>query len=157
MSRSVLVTGGGSGIGRAVVARFAAAGDRVVALGRDAAALERLPAELHSGATGPIETRVCDVGDEDAVAAAFAAAGPLDVLVNNAGFSESAPLERTTLESWQQHLAVNATGAFLCSRAALPAMRERGSGAIVTVASTAGRIGAPYTPPTPPPSTPRWG
>ncbi|MBS1878786.1 MAG: SDR family oxidoreductase [Actinobacteria bacterium] len=145
MSRSVLVTGGSSGIGRAVVARFAAGGDRVVALGRDAAALERLPADLHSGVTGPIETVACDVTDEEAVGAAFAAAGPLDVLVNNAGFAESAPLERTTLESWQRHLAVNATGAFLCTRAALPAMRERGRGAIVTVASTAARVGAPYT------------
>jgi NAD(P)-dependent dehydrogenase (short-subunit alcohol dehydrogenase family) len=145
VSRSVLVTGGGSGIGRAVVARFAAAGDRVVAIGRDAATLERLPAELHSGATGPIETLVCDVSDEEAVARAFERAGPLDVLVNNAGFAASAPLERTTLESWQRHLAVNATGAFLCTRAALPAMRERGQGAIVTVASTAGRVGAPYT------------
>jgi len=141
----VLVTGGASGIGRAVVARFAAAGDRVVAVGRDAAKLELLAAELHSGGAGPLETLVYDVTEEDAVAAAFAAAGPLDVLVNNAGFAASAPLEQTTLESWQRHLAVNATGAFLCTRAALPAMRERGRGAIVTVASTAGRIGAPYT------------
>lgn len=145
MSRSVLITGGSSGIGRATVARFAAAGDRVIALGRDQAALELLVADLHSGATGPIETVACDVTDEAAVSAAFEAAGPLDVLVNNAGFSESAPLERTSLESWRRHLDVNATGAFLCTRAALPGMRERGGGAIVTVASTVARVGAPYT------------
>jgi NAD(P)-dependent dehydrogenase (short-subunit alcohol dehydrogenase family) len=145
LSRSVLVTGGSSGIGRAVVARFAVEGDRVTALGRDEGALERLPAELHSGVTVPISTHVCDITDEAAVERVFAEAGPFDVLVNNAGFAESAPLERTTLESWERHLAVNATGAFLCTRAALPAMRERGRGAIVTVASTAGRVGAPYT------------
>jgi NAD(P)-dependent dehydrogenase (short-subunit alcohol dehydrogenase family) len=67
------------------------------------------------------------------------------VLVNNAGVAESAPLTRTTLESWTRHLAVNATGAFLCTRAVLDGMRERDEGAIVTVASTAGRVGAPYT------------
>jgi NAD(P)-dependent dehydrogenase (short-subunit alcohol dehydrogenase family) len=58
---------------------------------------------------------------------------------------ESAPLHQTTLESWQRHLNVNATGAFLCMRAVIPGMRERAEGAIVTVASTAGRAGVPYT------------
>ena len=123
MSRLVVVTGGGGGIGRAVVARFEALGDRVVGVGR----------------------RECDVTDEAAVTAFFDRLGTVDVLVNNAGFAESAPLHRTTLESWRAHLDVNATGAFLCTRAAVPGMRERGRGAIVTVASTAGRVGAPYT------------
>ena len=67
------------------------------------------------------------------------------MLVNNAGVAESAPLPRTTLESWRKHLDVNATGAFLCTRAVVGGMRERGRGTIVTVASTAGRVGAPYT------------
>jgi NAD(P)-dependent dehydrogenase (short-subunit alcohol dehydrogenase family) len=123
VSRLVVVTGGGGGIGRAVVARFEALGDRVVGVGR----------------------RECDVTDESAVTALFDRLGPVDVLVNNAGVGESAPLHRTTLESWRAHLDVNATGAFLCTRAAVPGMRERGRGAIVTVASTAGRVGAPYT------------
>jgi NAD(P)-dependent dehydrogenase (short-subunit alcohol dehydrogenase family) len=133
--RTVVVTGGAKGIGRATVARFCAAGDRVVALGRDA------EAALAAG----VETYVCDVTDETAVADTFEAIGPVDVLVNNAGMGESAPLHRTTLESWRRHLEVNATGAFLCMRAVVPGMRERGSGAIVTVASTAGRAGVPYT------------
>jgi NAD(P)-dependent dehydrogenase (short-subunit alcohol dehydrogenase family) len=122
-ARVVVVTGGAGGIGRAVAARFAAAGDRVLAPGRDE----------------------CDVTDEGSVAAFFGGAGPVDVLVNNAGTAESAPLERTTLASWRAQLEVNATGAFLCTRAALPGMVERGSGRIVTVASTAGLVGAPYT------------
>jgi NAD(P)-dependent dehydrogenase (short-subunit alcohol dehydrogenase family) len=123
MSRLVVVTGGTRGIGAAVAARFEAAGDRVLAPGR---------AE-------------CDVTDEAAVAAYFADAGPVGVLINNAGISTSAPTARTTLADWRAQLDVNATGAFLCTRAVLPGMRERGSGRIVTVASTAGRVGYRYT------------
>jgi NAD(P)-dependent dehydrogenase (short-subunit alcohol dehydrogenase family) len=121
--RLVVVTGGAGGIGRAVAARFAAAGDRVLAPGRGD----------------------CDVTVEESVAAFFESAGAVDVLVNNAGVAESAPLARTTLDAWREHLDVNATGAFLCTRAVLESMRSRGSGAIVTVASVAGRVGARYT------------
>jgi NAD(P)-dependent dehydrogenase (short-subunit alcohol dehydrogenase family) len=123
MTRLVVVTGGTRGIGAAVAARFTAAGDRVLAPGR---------AE-------------CDVTDEAAVAAFFAEAGPVDVLVNNAGISASAPSTRTTLADWHSQLDVNATGAFLCTRAVLAGMCERGTGRIVTVASTAGRAGYRYT------------
>ena len=123
MSRLVVVTGGTKGIGKAVADRFTAAGDRVEAVGRD-----RL-----------------DVTDEQAVSAFFEEVGPVDVLVNNAGVGTSAPLARLTLEDWSLHLAVNATGAFLCTRAVLAGMIERGTGRIVTVASTAGLAGARYT------------
>jgi NAD(P)-dependent dehydrogenase (short-subunit alcohol dehydrogenase family) len=121
--RLVVVTGGGSGIGRATAARFAALGDDVLAPGREQ----------------------CDVTDEVSVAAFFERAGAVDVLVNNAGMAESAPLVRTTLASWRAHLDVNATGVFLCTRAVIAGMCERGHGAVITVASTAGRAGAPYT------------
>ena len=67
------------------------------------------------------------------------------MLVNNAGVAWSAPLDRTTLEDWRAHLEVNATGAFLCTRAVIGGMIERGDGRIVTVASTAGLAGARYT------------
>ena len=135
MSRTVVVTGGAKGIGRALVERFTALGDDVVALGRDREALHRMS----------VRTAVCDVTDEAAVASTFASLGRVDVLVNTAGFAETAPLARTTLESWGRHLDVNVTGPFLCMRAVVPGMTERGSGSIVTVASTAGRVGAPYT------------
>jgi NAD(P)-dependent dehydrogenase (short-subunit alcohol dehydrogenase family) len=121
--RLVVVTGGGGGIGRATAARFAALGDDVLAPGREQ----------------------CDVTDEASVTAFFERAGAVDVLVNNAGMAESAPLVRTTLASWRAHLDVNATGVFLCTRAVIGGMRERGHGAVITVASTAGRAGTPYT------------
>ncbi len=137
MSRIVVVTGGAKGIGLAITQQFAALGDQVVALGRDAQAL--------AGAGDGIHTEICDVTDEHAVASTFERIGDVDVLVNNAGIAESAPLRRTTLEMWQRHLDVNVTGSFLCTRAAVESMRARGSGAVITVASTAGRVGAPYT------------
>jgi NAD(P)-dependent dehydrogenase (short-subunit alcohol dehydrogenase family) len=134
--RVVVVTGGGKGIGKAVVERFAAQGDRVVAVGRDRRALETTEAAA---------TEVCDVTDQDQVATLFERVGRVDVLINNAGVAASAPLGRTTLADWRAHLDVNATGAFLCTRAVVGTMIERGDGRIVTVASTAGRIGSRYT------------
>ena len=123
MSRVVVVTGGTRGIGEAIAGHFAALGERVIALGC---------------ADG-------DVTDEAAVADIFERTGPVDVLVNNAGVSASADIARTTLDDWRAQIDVNATGAFLCTRAVLGGMRERDRGRIVTVASTAGLQGARYT------------
>jgi NAD(P)-dependent dehydrogenase (short-subunit alcohol dehydrogenase family) len=123
VSRVVVVTGGTKGIGKAVAERFAAAGDRVEAVGRD---------EL-------------DVADEASVESYFERLGRVDVLVNNAGVASGAPLARTTLADWHAHLAANATGAFFCTRAVVGGMIERGDGRIVTVASIAGVTGARYT------------
>jgi NAD(P)-dependent dehydrogenase (short-subunit alcohol dehydrogenase family) len=121
VSRVVVVTGGAKGIGKAIAERFG--DDQVHAPGHD---------EL-------------DVTDEAAVLAFFERVGRVDVLVNNAGLAVGAPLARTTLDDWRAHLDVNATGAFLCTRAVLGGMIERGDGRIVTVASVAGLVGARYT------------
>jgi NAD(P)-dependent dehydrogenase (short-subunit alcohol dehydrogenase family) len=121
VSRTVVVTGGAKGIGKAIAERFS--GERVHAPGHD---------EL-------------DVTDEERVAAFFERLGSVDVLVNNAGVAVGAPLALTTLDDWRAHLDVNATGAFLCTRAVLGGMIERGDGRIVTVASVAGLVGARYT------------
>jgi NAD(P)-dependent dehydrogenase (short-subunit alcohol dehydrogenase family) len=121
VSRTVVVTGGAKGIGRAIAERFS--GEQVHAPGHD---------EL-------------DVTDEEQVTAFFERLGRVDVLVNNAGIGVGASLARTTLDDWRAHLDVNATGAFLCARAVLGGMIERGDGRIVTVASVAGLVGARYT------------
>lgn len=119
--RTVVVTGGKRGIGAAISAAFA--DERVVAL----------------------SSSDLDVTDEAAVTRFFEDLGAVDVLVNNAGVSSSAPLKRTTLAEWERQHAVNATGAFLCARAVLGGMTERGSGRIVTVASVASHHGSRYT------------
>lgn len=122
MNRLVVVTGGTKGIGAAVAKRFTDAGDRVVALGR---------ADL-------------DVTDPAAVSTVLGSLDDVDVLVNNAGISTSAPVHRTSVSDWQAQLAVNATGAFLCTKAVLPGMRKRDRGRIVTVASTTAHVGQSY-------------
>jgi NAD(P)-dependent dehydrogenase (short-subunit alcohol dehydrogenase family) len=121
VSRTVVVTGGAKGIGKAVAERFST--DDVQAPGHD---------EL-------------DVTNEEQVAAFFERLGRVDVLVNNAGVAASASLVRTTLDDWRAHLDVNATGVFLCTRAVVGGMIERGDGRIVTVASVAGLAGSRYT------------
>ncbi len=137
--RRALVTGAGSGIGAAIAGALAAEGARVLLVGRDRARLDARAADL-PGAT----THVCDVTDEAAVAALAEAAGPIDLLVCNAGAAAAAPLARTDLALWQRLLDVNATGTFLLCRAFAPAMAERGHGRIVAVASTAGERGYAY-------------
>lgn len=142
-SRRALVTGGSRGIGRAVVERLAAGGLSVVAVGRDAAALDDVAATADRHGWH-VETASCDITDEAEVTDLFARVGPIDVLVPNAGVSASAPVHRTTLDDWNRQLRVNATGVFLAVRAALPAMRERDRGRVVVVASVAAFHGARY-------------
>jgi NAD(P)-dependent dehydrogenase (short-subunit alcohol dehydrogenase family) len=132
--RVAVITGGAKGIGLACAQALAASGCRVIVLGRDASALQASGFDHH----------VCDVADEESVVSVFAAIGRVDILVNNAGVSMSAPLARTTLADWERTMAVNATGAFLCTRAVVPGMRERDWGRVVTVASIASHTGAPY-------------
>ncbi|MEY2690010.1 MAG: hypothetical protein RL375_4210 [Pseudomonadota bacterium] len=149
-TRHALITGAGRGIGAAIALRLAQDGMRLTLLGRGMAALDELAARLPASAQAL--TLSCDVSDESAVAQAFAAAqarhGAVHLLVNNAGQALSAPMARTTLALWQQMLAVNLTGSFLCIQAALPAMREAAAagtpGRIVNIASTAGLRGYAY-------------
>jgi len=91
----------------------------------------------------------CDVADVKSVEAMFDQVaktfghGP-DILVNNAGIAQSAPLTKTDDELWHRHLAINLSGSFYCTRAAMPHMLERGWGRIINIASIAGKTGAPY-------------
>jgi NAD(P)-dependent dehydrogenase (short-subunit alcohol dehydrogenase family) len=127
------VTGAGRGIGRCIAETLRDQGARVA--GGD------LEAPQVDGVLG-VEL---DVADEQAVDAAFsqveAEYGPVELLVLNAGVFKIEPFEETTTASWRHTLDVNLTGAFLCARRALPAMRERGFGRVVAIGSSAGKTG----------------
>lgn len=138
--RSVLITGGGTGVGAALAASFAQNGARVVVSGRRLEPLERV-----AGESAAIRAIQADVTDEGSVAALFEAAGPIDIVIANAGASESAPLGKTSLAAWQRMLDVNLTGVFLTLRAGLNQMQ--GWGRLISIASTAGLKGYPYVAP----------
>lgn len=139
--RSVLITGGGTGVGADLARGFAAAGARVVVVGRRREPLEGVAAEIGA------QVVQADVTDEASVRAMFEAAGPVEIVIANAGASVSAPFGKTTLEAWHTMLAVNLTGVFLTFREGLAQMP--GWGRLIAVASTAGLKGynyvAPYT------------
>jgi NAD(P)-dependent dehydrogenase (short-subunit alcohol dehydrogenase family)/enamine deaminase RidA (YjgF/YER057c/UK114 family) len=144
--RVAVVTGAGRGIGAATARALANAGLSVVVAARHRDQIERQAAELV--ALGhEANAVVCDVTSEASVQALSREAaelGPVAVLVNNAGAAASMPLVRTSLEDWNRLMAVNATGAFLCTRAFLPGMIERQWGRVVNVASTSGLSGGKY-------------
>lgn len=137
--RSVLITGGGTGVGADLASGFAEAGARVVIAGR-----RRGPLEAVAARTGAAVV-TADVTGEATVAAMFEAAGPVDIVIANAGAAESAPFARTTLEQWNAMLAVNLTGVFLTLREGL--RRMQGWGRLISVASTAGLKGYAYVAP----------
>lgn len=145
-SRHALVTGGGSGVGRAVALALAETGVEVTICGRRADALEAVAAK-----NARIHGIVADVTDEDAVSALYdkaeAARGPFDIVVANAGAAESAPAHKVTLADWNRTVQVNLTGAFLTVKPALAGMVKRKAGRIVFVASVAGLKGYAYVAP----------
>ena len=146
MSRTVVVTGGAKGIGRAYALGLAAEGARVVVADIADATSTVKEAETRGGQALGVECDVSREADTQRLATeTLARFGRIDVLVNNAGVALSASLWRTTLAEWREHLDVNATGAFLCTRAVVGGMIERGDGRIVTVASVAGLAGSRYT------------
>ena len=133
------ITGAGGGIGRAVALARVRVGANVVLLDRDeASCLETQAAVQAMGAEAPCIP--CDVSDPASVTAAAAAAGPVDVLVNNAGLLRPGPIATLPLEEWNRLLAVNLTGYFLCAQAFGAGMLSRGSGALVHIASIASRF-----------------
>jgi NAD(P)-dependent dehydrogenase (short-subunit alcohol dehydrogenase family) len=145
--RGAVVTGGGRGIGAAIAERLADTGASVIVTARTATEVEAVAASLRARG-GRVWGVPCDVADEAQVrtlaARAFQHAGAIDVLVNAAGDSGSAPFERLTLHDWRTTLDAHATGTFLCTRQFVPSMRERGFGRVVNIASVAGLAGARY-------------
>ena len=145
--KGAVVTGGGRGIGAAVARALAQEGASVVVSARSVDEIEAVAEELR-GEGHAAWAVACDVTDPVQVFGLAEAAGEhlgqVDILVNNAGTVTSAPLKLLTLELWNRILAVNATGVFLCTKAFLPGMAERGWGRVVNVASIAGKTGGPY-------------
>jgi NAD(P)-dependent dehydrogenase (short-subunit alcohol dehydrogenase family) len=145
--RGAVITGGGRGIGAAVASALAAEGASVMVSARSENEIESVAGELrqrgHTAWAVP-----CDVTDPAQIFGLAETAaerlGQVDILINNAGTVTSAPLKALTLETWNRTLAVNATGVFLCTKAFLPGMVERGWGRVVNVASIAGKTGGPY-------------
>lgn len=142
-----LVTGGGSGIGRGLVLRFAAEGAQVAVLDSNS---ERGRAVVEEIVTAGGEARffACDVREPDQVTTAVKSAervwGRIDVLVNNAGVTTTSPITELSLEQWNETIAVDLTGVLLLTQAVTPGMVDRGYGRIINIASQLGMRGTPY-------------
>jgi len=145
--RGAVVTGGGRGIGRAVARALAEEGASVVVSARSTKEIDAVAAELVADGF-EAHALTCDVSDEASVRAmaeeAIKLLGNVDVLVNNAGIALSNPVKRLPLDEWNRIIAVNATGTFLCTRAFIQGMIERGWGRVINVASVAGLRGGRY-------------
>ncbi|MCO5732294.1 SDR family oxidoreductase [Rhizobium sp. SSA_523] len=129
-NRIALVTGGGTGVGKAIATALAEAGYRVIISGRRAPVLEEAAAAIPAGAGGSVEAIAADVGDPASVRSLFEAIverhGRLDLLVNNAGMSApGVALEDVTFEQWNAVVSANLTGAFLCTQAAFRIMKAQ--------------------------------
>ncbi|APE16083.1 SDR family NAD(P)-dependent oxidoreductase [Mycolicibacterium pallens] len=146
MSRTAVVTGGGSGLGQAISAHLAADGHRVAVLDVNADAANIVASAITATGGDALAVGV-DVSDEHAVEAAFAAVrdayGPIEILVTSAAIAGFTRFDKITLDEWNRYLAVNLTGTFLCIRAALSDMVAGKWGRIVTISSAAGQQGAP--------------
>lgn len=141
--KNVVITGGGSGVGRALTLKMVAAGWRVAILGRRLDTLTET-ARLAGPRGSDVIVQTCDVGDPAAVAIMADAVGDrlgnVDVLVNAAGTNTPQRLlHELSLEDYHRLLATNLNGAFYCVRAFLPGMRARGAGTIVNIVSEAGK------------------
>ena len=138
--RLALVTGASRGIGAATAEAIAAAGAHVALAARDADALESVVRRIHAagGEATAVPTDVSRSEDVERLFDTVAATGPVAALVCAAGMLTPAPFADTTPELWEQTLAINLTGSFLCCRAAFAAMRAAGEGRIVNIASLSG-------------------
>lgn len=143
-----IVTGGGSGLGRAITLRYASEGARVIAADINLAGAEETArlAREQGASEGQVTARALDVTNEQACADLVAEVtrdyGKLDVMVANAGIGTWGPLVSLSLADWQRVVDVNLTGVFLCAKHAFAAMREAG-GVIIATASVAGMEGTP--------------
>jgi 2-hydroxycyclohexanecarboxyl-CoA dehydrogenase len=144
-NRTVVITGGGGGIGGATCRRFAQEGAKVAVLDLNLEAAEKVAAGIRA-AGGTAEALQCNIADRAGVDAAVAATqtklGPIDVLVNNAGWDIFKPFTKSAPAEWDKLIAINLSGALHMHHAILPGMVERRYGRIVNIASDAARVGS---------------
>jgi NAD(P)-dependent dehydrogenase (short-subunit alcohol dehydrogenase family) len=140
-----VVTGGGRGIGAAIAGALAARGVHVTVMGRTAAAVSAMAQSLQERFKRRAYGVVCDVANPADVTRAFTEAvnalGAVTMLINNAGQAKAESFDKISLDTWNRMIAVNLTGALLCTQQVLPAMLAARSGRIVNIASTAGLRG----------------
>jgi len=145
-----LITGASTGIGQGIARLFAQEGAHLVLAARTQARLEAAAAELRAKGRRVLAIPT-DVSKEAQVVALFqqtmATFGRLDILVNNAGIYAAAPLEEMSLETWQQVIDINLTGAFLCTREAMKIMKPQGGGRIINIGSIAAQMPRPHAAP----------
>ena len=143
--KTIIVTGGGGGIGGATCKRLAQEGARVAVLDRDLGAAQKTAAQI-TEAGGTALALACDITQRTDIDAALAQIeaqlGPVDVLVNNAGWDVFKPFTQTDEHEWERLIAINLTGALHMHHAVLPRMVERRAGRIVNIASDAARVGS---------------
>jgi 2-hydroxycyclohexanecarboxyl-CoA dehydrogenase len=144
-NQTVVVTGGGGGIGGATCQRFGRDGARVAVFDLNLEAAEKVAAAIRAEG-GQAQAFVCDITNRDSVNAAVQACeaqlGPIDVLVNNAGWDVFKPFTKTEPAQWDKLIAINLTGALHMHHAVLPGMTARKKGRIVNISSDAARVGS---------------
>jgi 2-deoxy-D-gluconate 3-dehydrogenase len=148
-NKVAVVTGGNGGIGLGMARGLARAGARVVVVGRNEDKSRAAARELDALGAETV-CIACDVSDEAAVERMMRTAldrcGRLDILVNNAGTNIRKPVQEYTLDEWRRVLDTNLTSAFLCSRAAYPAMKRVGGGKVINIGSMMSIFGAGFAP-----------
>jgi 3(or 17)beta-hydroxysteroid dehydrogenase len=142
--KSALISGGARGMGAAEARLFAQEGARVVIGDILEAEGQQVEADIKASGGSAVFVRLDVTQEEDwqhAVALSVERFGKLDILVNNAGISRQSRVEHTTLQEWQQVMDINATGVFLGTKTAIPAMRRAGGGSIINISSQLGLVG----------------
>jgi NAD(P)-dependent dehydrogenase (short-subunit alcohol dehydrogenase family) len=147
-NRVAIITGGNSGIGKAIALAYAKEGAKLVLAARRAEPLQAVADQIKSAGGAALAVKTDITKEADVLAlfeAAMAAHGRVDVLINNAGTATREPADQLPLAQWQKVIDVNLTGAFLCAREAFKIMKRQGGGRIINIGSVSAKVPRPNT------------